>query len=147
MTNSTNTKRQPGANIAKWMPLWIGDMRREVMGQSLEFQAMYINLMMSAWENGGQITNDEKRLCRISGADTVQWLEHRQGLANLFVPGNGMWTHNLIREELAKAAAISLRRSEASRKGNESRWGNARSSAKAVSDTLMAKIANDGAVL
>lgn len=140
-----NTNIPTAANLSKWMPLWIGDMRRETIGQPPEFIGMYINLLMAAWQNNGHLPDDEKQLCRISGADSVQWLEHRQGLANLFVPGEGIWTHNLIREELFKAAKISQSRSVASKKGNESRWGKARSTAKTTSDALMEKIAHDGA--
>lgn len=134
---NTNTK------ITKWMPLWIGDIRRETNGHPLEFQAMYINLLMAAWERGGQIPDDEKQLMRISGADSSQWAEHRQALANLFVPRNGTWSHNLIREELVKAENISLRRRAASQKGNDVRW--TRGQAKADANSLLEKIAKDGA--
>ena len=139
MNNQHNTTP---ANISKWMPLWIGDIRRETNAYPLEFQAMYVNLLMAAWERGGQLPDDEKQLRRISGADAIQWREHRQELANLFVPRNGMWTHNLIRTELVKAENISLRRKEASRKGNDIRWG--RGVAKAQVDALMAQITKDG---
>lgn len=84
------TKTKPtAANISKWMPLWIGDVRRECMGQPPEFIGMYVNLMMAAWEAGGQLQDDERILCRISGASAEQWIEHRQALANLFVPRGG----------------------------------------------------------
>ena len=137
-----NTDNQTSANISKWMPLWIGDMRREVNGYPLEFQAMYVNLMMAAWERGGQLPDNEKQLCRISGASALQWVEHRQALANLFVPRNGVWSHNLIRTELVKAANISARRKVAAQKGNDIRWG--RGTSKAEADALMEKIAKDG---
>lgn len=137
-----NTDTNTSANISKWMPLWIGDMRREVNGHPLEFQAMYLNLMMAAWERGGQLPDDEKQLCRISGASASQWIEHRQELANLFVPRNGTWSHNLIRTELVKAANISARRKAAAQKGNDIRWG--RGPSKAEADALMAQIAKDG---
>ena len=133
---------QTPANISKWMPLWIGDIRREAIGQPPEFVGMYINLMMAAWENGGQLQDDEAHLCRTSGASKKQWLENRQALANLFVPRNGVWSHNLIREELAKAENISARRKEASQKGNDIRWG--RGPSKKATDALMEKIAKDG---
>ena len=107
-TNTRTTARAKAkataASIAKWMPLWIGDTRRECMGQPPEFVGMYINLLMAAWEAGGHLVDDERQLCRISGASPEQWIEHRQALANLFVPRNGVWSHNLIREELNKAA-------------------------------------------
>lgn len=130
------------ANISKWMPLWIADMRRETIGYPLEFQAMYVNLMMTAWERGGQLPDDEKQLRRISGASEEQWLEHRQEIANLFVPGDGMWSHNKIREELVKAANISTRRKAASQKGNDIRWG--RGESKVAAKALLEKITKDG---
>lgn len=136
------TENKTAPNISKWMPLWIGDIRRETIGQPLEFQAMYMNLMMAAWERGGQLPDDEKQLCRISGASSEQWVEHRQELANLFVPRNGMWSHNLIREELVKAANISARRKAAAQKGNDIRWG--RGPSKVEADALMAQITKDG---
>ena len=132
---------QTAANISKWMPVWIGDMRRETIGQPPEFTGMYLNLMMAAWENGGQLPDDEKQLRRISGASAEQWIEHRQAIANLFVRRNGTWSHNLIREELVKASNISARRKAASQKGNDMRWG--RGTSKAETDALMAQIAKD----
>ena len=133
----TKAKATP-ANISKWMPLWIGDTRRECVGQPPEFLGMYINLMMAAWEAGGHIPDDERQLQRISGAAPEQWIEHRQALANLFVPRNGVWSHNLIRDELHKASNISERRRAAAQKGNEVRWSSNRV-AKAQTDALMAK--------
>ena len=138
----TAADNQTPASISKWMPVWIGDMRREVNGYPLEFQAMYMNLMMAAWERGGQLPDDEKQLCRISGASASQWVEHRQELANLFVPRNGTWSHNLIRTELVKAANISARRKVAAQKGNDIRWG--RGASKDATDALMAQISKDG---
>ena len=106
---------------------------------------MYVNLLMAAWERGGQLPDDEKQLMRISGADRTQWIEYRQELANLFVPGEGQWTHNLIREELSKAYKIHAKRTEAGRIGAVNRWGQARGQAKAATDSILEKIAKDGA--
>lgn len=140
-----NTNNQTPANISKWMPLWIGDIRRDTIGQPPEFVGMYVNLMMAAWQNGGQLADDEKQLARISGASSEQWIEYRQTLANLFVPRNGTWSHNLIRDELMKAQKISTERSEAGRIGGSKRWSKARGIAKAATDELISKIAQDGA--
>lgn len=140
MTTNANTPD----NISKWMPLWVGETRRDTIGQPPEFVGMYVNLMMAAWQNGGQLPDDEKQLRRISGADVAQWHEHRQALANLFVPGRGAWTHNLIREELAKAYKIRQDRAEAGRAGGVNRWTKARTQAQTVAGALMAKISQDG---
>jgi uncharacterized protein YdaU (DUF1376 family) len=137
-----NTGNQTAANISKWMPLWIGDMRRETIGQPPEFTGMYVNLMMAAWQNGGHLPDDEDQLSRISGATHAQWIKHRQAIANLFVPCDGAWSHNLIREELEKAENISARRKLAAIKGNDIRWG--RGPSKAAAAALMEKITKDG---
>ena len=139
----TNLQPTP-VNISKWMPLWIADMRRETNSQPLEFHAMYLNLLMAAWENNGQLPDNEEELARISRADGKQWLKHRQSLANLFVPGEGMWTHNLIRTELDKAHQISQLRRAASKKGHEVRWTRARTHAEEVTKNLLAQITKDG---
>lgn len=135
---------QTPANISKWMPVWIGDIRRETIGQPPEFVGMYLNLLMAAWQNGGHLPDNEAHLRRISGADAVQWREYRQELANLFVPVGNSWTHNLIREELAKAHKIRSDRATAGRAGGVSRWNKARTNAQGVTDNLMAKITQDG---
>ena len=127
-----------------WMPLRIGDLRRETNAFPLEFQAMYVNLLMAAWEHGGQLPDDEKQLRRLSGADVAQWREHRQALANLFVPIHGTWTHNTIRNELLKGQKIREERIAAGRNGGVNRWAKARSKAKTETDALMAQITKDG---
>lgn len=131
-------------NIAKWMPLWISEIRRETIGQPPEFVGMYINLLMAAWQNGGQLPDDEDYLCRISGASLKQWKDHRQALASLFFPCDGAWSHNLLRDELAKAYKIRDDRIAAGRAGGSTRWSNARSKAQAATDALMEKISKDG---
>ena len=135
---------QTPANISKWMPLWIGDLRRETIGQPPEFVGMYLNLLMAAWQNGGQLPDDEKQLRRISGADAIQWREHRQSLSNLFVPVGDTWTHNLIREELNKAYKIRADRAAAGKAGGVNRWNKVRTQAKQATDALMAQITADG---
>lgn len=141
MTTRSAKSKPTAANIAKWMPLWIGDIRRECMGQPPEFLGMYVNLMMAAWEAGGQLPDDERQLQRIAGASPEQWIECRQALANLFVPRHGVWSHNLIRDELNKALNISERRRAAAQKGNDARWSGNRE-AKAKTDALMAKFSS-----
>lgn len=121
----------------------IGDMRRDTLGQPPEFTGMYLNLMMAMWQNNGQLSDDEIYLCRISGATHEQWLRHRQDLANLFVPGDDMWTHNGIRNELRKAGQISESRQAAGKKANEVRWAKERA-AKEMVDSVMEKITQDG---
>ena len=117
-TNTRTTARAKAkataASIAKWMPLWIGDTRRDCMGQPPEFVGMYINLLMAAWEAGGHLVDDERQLC-----PTCRFL------AMWPMPSNDHLRH------------------AASQKGNEARWEGARM-AKQATDALMAQITADG---
>lgn len=131
------------AKIGVWMPLMIGDVRRDTLGMPAEFTGMYVNLMMAMWQNNGQLNDDEAYLCRISGASHEQWMRHRQDIANLFFPGDGSWNHNGIREALKKAGKISESRKAAGTTAINARWAKERE-AKALAKTLMEKIAQEG---
>ena len=131
------------AAVGIWLPVVIGDMRRDTLGMPAEFTGMYLNLMMAMWQNNGQLSDDEAYLCRVSCASHEQWLRYRQELANLFVPGDDMWTHNGIRNELRKAGQISESRRAAAKVAINARWAKERE-AKAHTAVLMAKITQDG---
>ena len=139
---ATAVPQSKTARIGLWMPIVISDMRRDTMGYAPEFAGMYLNLMMAMWQNNGQLSDDETYLCRVSGATHEQWLRHRQELANLFVPGDGAWTHNALRDELRKAGQISESRQAAGKKANEVRWSKERE-AKESAKLLLEKIAQD----
>lgn len=131
------------SKVGIWMPVMIGDIRRDTMGHPPEFVGMYINLMMAMWQNNGQLSDDEGYLCRISGASHDQWIRYRSELSNLFVPGYSLWTHNGIRVQLAKAGQVSETKRIAAKKGNETRWSKDRE-AKKLTQTLLEKITHDG---
>lgn len=80
----------------EWMPLNIADMRRDTIGQPIEFFGMYINLLEELWLNGGQLANDDAALRKSSGATQKQWQAHRKALAGLFVVDADKWTHSTM---------------------------------------------------
>lgn len=130
--------------IGVWMPLMIGDFRRDTLGMPLEFTAMYINLLTAMWQNQGMLRENEEYLCRVSGATTAQWMRHRQEIASLFVLGPDYWTHNGMRNDLKKANKVSESRRAAATTAVNARWAKERA-AKAVTNELMGKITKDGA--
>lgn len=129
--------------IGIWMPLIIADIARDTLGFPLEFYAMYLKLMTAMWQNNGQLRDNEDYLRRVSGATAAQWIQHRQDIANLFVPGDGSWTHNGIREQLARAGAVSESRRSAGKIAINTRWARERE-AKKVVDSVLEKIKQDG---
>ncbi len=116
MTNKTNT-------VAIWMPLMIGDFRRDTSDMSLECVGMYLHLLVALWENDGQISSDEEDLTLICRATPAAWNRHKLKLSRLFYSGTGCWMHNGIREQLERAKRVSAARSEAGKVASSKRWG------------------------
>lgn len=109
--------------IDVWMPLMIGDFRRDTYDMSLECVGMYVQLLMALWQNDGQISSAEDDLRNICRASRQEWDRNKLKLARLFYVGPGCWMHNGIREQLDRARRVSAARSEAGKLANEKRWG------------------------
>lgn len=129
--------------IRTWMPYRITDMREDCIGRSLEFKAMYINLLEEMWRNNCQLDDDEEYLMTVSGASRTQWIKNRQALANLFYITNGNWNHNRLREAFNKASGISESRRAAAKVAINARWDKERA-AKEMAKSVMEKITQDG---
>jgi uncharacterized protein YdaU (DUF1376 family) len=102
-----------------WMPLYIGDYRRDTAHLSTLEHGAYFLLIMHYWETG-PLPDDDRRLARISGLSLKQWLRVRVTLESLFlIPAanmNGqqmlerMWRHKRIDAEIEKCENISTKR-------------------------------------
>jgi uncharacterized protein YdaU (DUF1376 family) len=130
-------------HVGIWMPFVFSDWRRDTKGMTGTCKAMYLELMSAMWENNGQLSDDQDRLQRLSGESPAEWRKHRQELANLFVPGDGYWTHNAIRKALQKATTTSETRRASATTAINARWTKERES-KAAAKALLDKIAQDG---
>ncbi len=106
-----------------WMPLMIGDFRRDTYDMSPECGWMYLQLLMALWQNDGQISSNEDDLRNICRASRAEWDRNKLKLSRLFYDGPGCWMHNGIREQLARAKRVSATRSEIGKLANEKRWG------------------------
>jgi uncharacterized protein YdaU (DUF1376 family) len=132
-------------HVGIWMPLVISDWRRDTRGLTGVCKAMYLEILTAMWESNGQLSDDEATLQRITGESPADWKKHRQTLANLFVPGDGYWTHNGIRNELKKAIKVSEARRASATTAINARWAKERQAKEAVAKSLMDKITQDGA--
>jgi uncharacterized protein YdaU (DUF1376 family) len=96
------------------MPFYIADYLADTRRLSLAEHGAYMLLIMEYWRNGG-LPDDDKKLARIIGATTKEWVEIRDAIADFFDEG---WKHKRIDLELGKHCVISERRSAAASK----RW-------------------------
>ena len=113
--------KPPQINI--WMPLLIGDFRRDTYDMSPECGWMYLQLLMAIWQNDGQISSSEDDLANICRATRAQWDRNKVKLSRLFYVGQGFWMHNGMREQLERAKRVSEARRVAGKISSEKRWG------------------------
>lgn len=106
-----------------WMPLLIGDFRRDTYDMSPECGWMYLQLLMALWQNDGQISSAEDDLANICRATRAQWDRNKIKLSRLFYVGHGFWMHNGVREQLERAKRVSEARRVAGKISSEKRWG------------------------
>ena len=110
-------------HIDIWMPLLIGDFRRDTYDMSPECGWMYLQLLMALWQNDGQISSAEDDLANICRATRAQWDRNKMKLSRLFYVGQGFWMHNGVREQLERAKRVSEARRVAGKISSEKRWG------------------------
>ena len=94
-----------------WMPFNVGDYLADTGHLTVSEHGAYMLLIMRYWQDGG-LPADEKLVARYAHMNAEQWAESRDVLAALFDEG---WSHKRINAELAKAAEIIGKRSNAAK--------------------------------
>lgn len=113
-----------------WMPLYVADYIADTRRLSLAEHGAYMLLIMEYWRNGG-LPNDDKKLARIIGITTEEWLEIRDNIADFF---DDEWKHNRIEKELSEANQAYQRRANAGRKGAIARQNSSNATSNATSN-------------
>lgn len=101
-----------------WMPLDITGYLQDTGHLSTIEHGAYMLLIMEYWKHGG-LPDDERKIARLAKMTTEQWAEHRDVLADLFLPG---WKHKRVDAELARAAEVVEQRKNAGRDAARKRW-------------------------
>ncbi len=95
----------------------------EVMFWNMEAVGCYWQMITYLWLNGGKFEYNLENLCklfRVNHKKTARKLWEK--ISKKFIIENGQITHKRILKEMQKQAASRLRRSEAGKKGMDSRW-------------------------
>lgn len=99
------------------MPLWVGDYRADTTGLNAEEHGAYLLLIMHYWTNGPP-PDDDKRLSRIAVSTMTRWKKLRPILSPFFKISRGVWRHDRIEVEIARAERFS----ERAKAGANARW-------------------------
>jgi uncharacterized protein YdaU (DUF1376 family) len=101
-----------------FMPLFVGDWRRDTAHLSTEQMGAYFLLVCQYWAKGC-LPNDDAQLARIVGMTPAKWRKARSILQAFFRDG---WHHKRIDAELTKATAKAAANQERARRAANERW-------------------------
>jgi uncharacterized protein YdaU (DUF1376 family) len=100
-----------------WMPLHIGDYRKDTAHLGASEHGAYLLLIMHYWQTGA-LPDDDRQLARIACMSEREWRKARPLVQGFFHDG---WKHKRIDKELAHAAdVISKRRAAAQQRYSKS---------------------------
>jgi uncharacterized protein YdaU (DUF1376 family) len=97
-----------------WMPINIGDFRSETAHFNPAERGIYVSLIFYAWENGGNIPLDDRKICRITGCDPRLWWQYKGNILPLFDTVDASTVqHRKVVQELHRLDEISSKRKAA----------------------------------
>ena len=92
-----------------YMPLYISDYLADAAHLSTIEHGAYLLLIMTYWQRGEPLPNDDKRLARIARMTPDEWADARDTVAEFFIEKDTVWTHKRIDAELKHVAERSKR--------------------------------------
>lgn len=110
-----------------WMPLFIGDYKKDTGRLTRDQHGGYLLLIMEYWSTG-PLADDDAELGAIALASPKDWRALRPKLERFFVVEDGYWRHKRIDHELAKWTERKIKAVERARKGGEAKAKNSASS-------------------
>jgi uncharacterized protein YdaU (DUF1376 family) len=104
-----------------WMPLVIGDYRKDTGRLTRDLHGGYLLLIMEYWVNG-PIPDDDEDLAAIVLATPREWAAIRPKLVRFFHVENGVWRHKRIDQELERWSAKKRVYANRAAAAAEKRW-------------------------
>lgn len=104
-----------------YMPLYVADYLADAAHLSTVQHGAYLLLIMTYWQRGEPLPDNDKRLARIARMTDREWLDARDDLAEFFDVGRGIWAHGRIERELEKVRSKSDQARNAGRASAERR--------------------------
>lgn len=121
-----------------YMPLYIGDYLKDTMHLSPEQHGIYLLLLMNYWSQGGPLPDENDYLARVTKSSLEAWQSHRSVIGRFFTITDGMWRHERVDFELAKALKHKEAKSKGGKMGALARWNS-----KAIAEPLTKPLANE----
>lgn len=100
-----------------YMPLYVADYLADAAHLSTLEHGAYLLLIMTYWQRGKALPDDDKKLARIARLQPEEWAGIRDEMAEFFDVDDGVWTHKRIDAELEKVRD----KSEKAKRGGKAR--------------------------
>ena len=105
-----------------YMPLYVADYLADAAHLSTMGHGAYLLLIMTYWQRGEPLPDDERKLARIARMTEAEWQDVRDDLREFFDVRDGQWTHNRIERELDKVRSKSNAASDAGKASARKRF-------------------------
>lgn len=130
-----------------FMQLYVSDYLGDTRHLSCEQHGAYLLLLMTMWNAGGSLPDDDAKLARIVCLSVKKWRSIREDIMAFFDLENGVVSHNRLTKEIQKSESKSQSRASAGAKGghakalkdNESRLAIAIAEPQHLPDTITRK--------
>jgi uncharacterized protein YdaU (DUF1376 family) len=101
------------------MQLYVGDYLRDTRHLTAEQHGAYLLLLMAAWNAGGKLPNDPRKLARLAACTPSRWAKIADDLMEFFEVDGDHITNRRLSLELKKASEKSIKRAEAGTRGGQ----------------------------
>lgn len=102
---------------APFLPLYVGDYLRDTRSLTAEQHGAYLLLLMSMWNAGGELPDDDRKLARYASCTPARWARIRPEVIEFFDVLDGVLTHKRLGMELEKAQEKSIIRAKSGSRG------------------------------
>lgn len=96
-----------------YMPLYVADYLADAAHLTAAGHGAYLLLIMTYWQRGEALPDDDRKLARIARMTDKEWAEVREDMAEFFQIGDGKWAHKRVEQELEKVREKSMKASRA----------------------------------
>jgi uncharacterized protein YdaU (DUF1376 family) len=93
-----------------FMPLYVADYMADTAHLTTVEHGAYLLLIMTYWQRGEALPNDDRKLARIAGMGPREWSRIRDSLSEFFQINGSEWFHSRIHSELESMRAKSLKK-------------------------------------
>lgn len=104
-----------------FMQLYVSDYLGDTRHLSCEQHGAYLLLLMTMWNAGGALPDDDAKLSRCACLSVKKWKAMRADLEPFFSISGGEWTNDRLTKELQKSASKSELRASAGERGGRAK--------------------------